>query len=98
MCSEQQVDLGPLGQGMEASYSGEGVKMIDSLANIAYGGQVVLSETAWASVQDRLPGSTQVRIPVYISMTVTQVSSPVLLFCLANSSVLYCGSNLKTVN
>ena len=48
------------------SYSGAGIDLAMDLVEAAQGGQVMLSETAWASVQDRLPGSTQVSISAAI--------------------------------
>ena len=67
VCSAERVDLSSLGQrDSEMSYSGAGIDLAMDLVEAAQGGQVMLSETAWASVQDRLPGSTQVSIPASI--------------------------------
>ena len=44
----------------DTRYSGNGVAFVQLLARATHGGQVVLSEPAWASVQDQLPGSSQV--------------------------------------
>ena len=45
---------------MEPSYTGPGIQATLALAHAAHGGQVVLSEQAWAVVQDQLPGLSQV--------------------------------------
>ena len=44
----------------QVDYVGGGVDFTRSLGQLAYGGQVVLTETAWVSVQDHLPGQAQV--------------------------------------
>ena len=60
-CSGQQVSLPSQGQReQDVHYTGVGVDFTQRLAEAAHGGQVVLSESAWASVQDQLPGSSQV--------------------------------------
>lgn len=41
-------------------YQGEGEKFARRLSKVIHGGQVVLSETAWASIQDQIPGQSQV--------------------------------------
>lgn len=41
-------------------YRGEGEKFARRLSKVIHGGQVVLSETAWASIQDQIPGQSQV--------------------------------------
>jgi class 3 adenylate cyclase len=53
------------GQGNSAvstavDYVGPAERTVSALCNVAHGGQVVLSEAAWAAVQDRLPGQPQV--------------------------------------
>ena len=45
---------------MQPSYTGPGVEATVALCQAAHGGQVVLSEQAWAIVQDQLPGTAQV--------------------------------------
>ena len=45
---------------IDASYTGPGIEATQALAHAAHGGQVVLSEQAWAVVQDQLPGLAQV--------------------------------------
>lgn len=40
-------------------YSGEGERFARRLSKVIHGGQVVLSETAWASIQDQIPGQSQ---------------------------------------
>ena len=40
-------------------YQGEGEKFARRLSKVIHGGQVVLSETAWASIQDQIPGQSQ---------------------------------------
>lgn len=42
------------------AYEGDAVSFAQKLVQAAHGGQVVLSGTAWASVQDGLPGLSQV--------------------------------------
>lgn len=59
-CRAERVDLSSLGQReSEMSYHGPGVDLAKDLSFVAHGGQIVLSETAWAGVQDRLPGASQ---------------------------------------
>lgn len=41
-------------------YKGEGEKFARRLSKVIHGGQVVLSEIAWASIQDQIPGQSQV--------------------------------------
>ena len=41
-------------------YSGAGEQFVKHLCNVIHGGQVVLSETAWQSMQDQIPGQCQV--------------------------------------
>ena len=41
-------------------YGGPGEAFVRTVANLAYGGQVVLTERAWVSVQDKIPGQAQV--------------------------------------
>ena len=43
-------------------YQGEGEKFARRLSKVIHGGQVVLSETAWASIQDQIPGQSQVSL------------------------------------
>jgi len=45
---------------MDMHYFGGGVEFTQALGRATHGGQVVLSESAWASIQDQLPGSSQV--------------------------------------
>ena len=45
----------------EVDYSGRGERLARVVADIIQGGQVVLTEAAWAHVQDQLPGQAQVR-------------------------------------
>ncbi len=42
-------------------YGGSGEAFVRTVANLAYGGQVVLTERAWVAVQDKIPGQAQVR-------------------------------------
>ena len=48
-------------QHLPVEYSGRGESFVRTIANLAYGGQVVLTEPAWVSVQDHIPGQAQVR-------------------------------------
>ncbi|DBA77690.1 TPA: hypothetical protein ACH3X2_008392 [Trebouxia sp. C0005] len=41
-------------------YQGEGERFARRLSKVIHGGQVVLSETAWASIQDQIPGQSQI--------------------------------------
>ena len=41
-------------------YRGDGEKFARRLSKVIHGGQVVLSEIAWASIQDQIPGQSQV--------------------------------------
>ena len=45
----------------EVDYFGRGERLARVVADIIQGGQVVLTEAAWAHVQDQLPGQAQVR-------------------------------------
>ena len=49
-------------------YQGEGEKFARRLSKVIHGGQVVLSETAWASIQDQIPGQSQVQLPCLLSL------------------------------
>lgn len=61
MCSSEKVALPSQGQReSDVHFFGSGVDFTHALAKAAHGGQVVLSESAWASSQDQLPGSSQV--------------------------------------
>lgn len=42
------------------SYEGKALTFVRRLSQAAHGGQVVLSGPSWASVQDQLPGLSQV--------------------------------------
>lgn len=42
------------------SFGGAGVAFTRQVANVAFGGQVVLTESAWTTVQDHIPGRAQV--------------------------------------
>lgn len=46
-------------RGYDLHYFGGGVEFVQALGRSAHGGQVVLSESAWAAIQDQLPGSCQ---------------------------------------
>ena len=46
-------------------YEGAAVDFTHRLAQAAHGGQVVLSGSAWAKVQDQLPGLSQVLRQAY---------------------------------
>lgn len=48
-------------------YQGEGEKFARRLSKVIHGGQVVLSETAWASIQDQIPGQSQVSLLCLLS-------------------------------
>ena len=69
------VDVVPAGretQHRPVEYGGPGEAFVRTVANLAYGGQVVLTERAWVSVQDHIPGQAQVMkttVPVAIPAT-----------------------------
>ena len=57
------VDVVPVGretQHRPVEYGGSGEAFVRTVANLAYGGQVVLTERAWVAVQDKIPGQAQV--------------------------------------
>ena len=54
------VPVGRETQHLPVEYSGPGEAFVRTVANLAYGGQVVLTERAWVSVQDKIPGQAQV--------------------------------------
>ena len=61
MC--RAVDVVPAGretQHRPVEFGGPGEAFVRTVANLAYGGQVVLTERAWVSVQDHIPGQAQV--------------------------------------
>lgn len=45
--------------GSVVEFGGAGPRFTERLAEAVYGGQVVLSEPAWAAIQDQLPGNAQ---------------------------------------
>ena len=47
--------------GCAVEFGGAGPRFTERLAEAVYGGQVVLSEPAWAAIQDQLPGNAQAR-------------------------------------
>jgi hypothetical protein len=51
------VQKGAEGAGLN---DGSGEAFAERLAEVVYGGQVVLSETSWSAIQDQLPGQSQV--------------------------------------
>lgn len=53
-------------QQRQVDYDGGGQAFARSVAALACGGQVVLTEPAWVSVQDHLPGQSQVRRPLTV--------------------------------
>lgn len=55
-------------------YSGPGETFVRHIANATYGGQVVLTEPAWTTVQDHIPGQAQVPSPCSQS-TIAHVSN-----------------------
>ena len=52
---------GEVASGCAVDFIGAGPRFAERLAEAVYGGQVVLSEPAWAAIQDQLPGNAQVR-------------------------------------
>lgn len=63
LCRAEKVALPSQGQREhDIHYFGVGVELAQALGRAAHGGQVLLSESAWASIQDQLPGSSQVKI------------------------------------
>ena len=42
------------------TYTGPGLAFVQALCGTAHGGQVVLSEPAWSTAQDQIPGLAQV--------------------------------------
>ena len=65
-------------------YEGNAVSFTERLVGAAHGGQVVLSGSAWASVQDGLPGLSQVGCHLF----------PTLLFSTCSIGVCMSGSIL----
>lgn len=47
-------------------YQGDGEKFTRRLSKVIHGGQVVLSEIAWASIQDQIPGQSQVDLAIFV--------------------------------
>lgn len=58
--AEDVVPAGRETQHRPVEYGGPGEAFVRTVANLAYGGQVVLTERAWVSVQDHIPGQAQV--------------------------------------
>ena len=54
------VPAGRETQHRPVEFGGPGEAFVRTVANLAYGGQVVLTERAWVSVQDHIPGQAQV--------------------------------------
>lgn len=56
-----RVEAGVGGKGRDAESLDDGSEeaFAERLAEVAYGGQVVLSETSWSAIQDQLPGQSQ---------------------------------------
>jgi len=52
---------GAAGGGGRVEFAGAGPRFAERLAQAVFGGQVVLSEPAWAAIQDQLPGNAQVQ-------------------------------------
>jgi hypothetical protein len=52
---------GAAGGGGRVEFAGAGPRFAERLAQAVFGGQVVLSEPAWAAIQDQLPGNAQAR-------------------------------------
>ena len=69
LCRAEKVALPSQGnRECDVHYFGTGVELVQALGRAAHGGQVVLSESAWASIQDQLPGSSQVNwMPLLVS-------------------------------
>ena len=61
-CRKEVHTAGPMTSQRDDAvvYQGEGEKFARRLSKVIHGGQVVLSETAWASIQDQIPGQSQV--------------------------------------
>ena len=60
-CSHD-IDAGRHSSQRRLIFGGDAVALTEDLASCANGGQVVLSEAAWSSVQEQLPGACQVAI------------------------------------
>ena len=46
----------------DTAYEGGGPSFAETLACVAHGGQIVLSETSWGAVQEVFPGQSQVQM------------------------------------
>ena len=55
--------------GSAVEFGGAGPRFTERLAEAVFGGQVVLSEPAWAAIQDQLPGNAQALALLLINMT-----------------------------
>ena len=55
------AELDGRAQHLPVEYSGPGETFVRHIANATYGGQVALTEPAWTTVQDHIPGQAQVR-------------------------------------
>jgi hypothetical protein len=55
------AELDGRAQHLPVEYSGPGETFVRHIANATYGGQVALTEPAWTTVQDHIPGQAQAR-------------------------------------
>ena len=53
------AELDGRAQHLPVEYSGPGEAFVRHIANATYGGQVALTEPAWTTVQDHIPGQAQ---------------------------------------
>ena len=66
------IDAGHRSSQRRLIFGGDAVALAEDLASCANGGQVVLSEAAWSSVQEQLPGACQVAIPRQAHLTISE--------------------------
>ena len=82
VCSVHRDSQGVRPMSMQrGTYAGPGLAFVQALCGTAHGGQVVLSEPAWSTAQDQIPGLAQVwsdprTAPVHV-MTPSPSSEPV---------------------
>ncbi|KAK9829405.1 hypothetical protein WJX72_005653 [[Myrmecia] bisecta] len=62
----------------DLDYTGPGEQLVKHLCNAIHGGQVVLSEPAWTSIQDQIPGQSQA-ISLGSHLVDKQFTQPLLL-------------------
>jgi len=66
------IDAGRHSSQRRLIFGGDAVALTEDLASCANGGQVVLSEAAWSSVQEQLPGACQVAVPCQAPLAISE--------------------------